>query len=268
MARQKGPLKYIGTIGDIRHFKIKGQNGYFAGMIGGPTAEQIATDPVFARTRENMNEFAGSANAAKAVRVAFSEIVKRLSDSQLTGRLTGIMKTINKEDGSEARGQRAILVSQVPQYLKGVEFNKNVSFSGVFNAPYSITQTPDRTSSNLLVPVFNPRTYIKAPAGATHFRLINAVGVIADYLYNPTSKIYEPSQPDLNQLVNIAYSDYIELANALPADLNVTATLPGAPALTGDVTVLNVVGIEFYQQVSSQFYLFNGGNSAKIDRTF
>jgi len=27
MARQTGPLKYQGTIGDIRHFKIKGLKG-------------------------------------------------------------------------------------------------------------------------------------------------------------------------------------------------------------------------------------------------
>ena len=32
MARQKGPLKYVGTLGDIRHFKIKGNEGYFAGL--------------------------------------------------------------------------------------------------------------------------------------------------------------------------------------------------------------------------------------------
>jgi len=267
MAKQKGPLKYVGTIGDIRHFKIKGQSGYFAGMVGGPTAEQIATDPVFARTRENMNEFAGAANAAKAVRVIFSEIVKRLADSQLTGRLTGIMKTINKEDGSEARGQRAILISSVPQYLKGIEFNKNVSFSGVFNASYTITPSADRTSSVLLIPIFNPKNYIKAPAGATHFRIINAIGSIANYVYNSTSKVYEPSVAEFNQLSNIAYSDYLELTKAPAADVSVTATLPGAPVLPADVTVMNVIGIEFYQQVGSQYYLFNGGNSAKIDRT-
>jgi hypothetical protein len=51
MARQKGVMKYVGTIGDVRHFKIKGNQGYFAGMIGGPTGEQIATAPEFARTR-------------------------------------------------------------------------------------------------------------------------------------------------------------------------------------------------------------------------
>jgi hypothetical protein len=45
MARQTGALKYTGTIGDIRHFKIKGLKGSFAGLIGGPTSEQIASAP-------------------------------------------------------------------------------------------------------------------------------------------------------------------------------------------------------------------------------
>ena len=41
MARQKGVIKYVGTLGDIRHFKIKGQEGYFAGMVGGPTGDAV-----------------------------------------------------------------------------------------------------------------------------------------------------------------------------------------------------------------------------------
>jgi hypothetical protein len=119
MARQTGPLKYSGTIGDIRHFKIKGLKGSFAGLIGGPSAEQIATAPEFARTRENMNEFGGCALAGKAVRVGLASVLSNMSDPQVTGRLTAIMKKINLEDGSEARGQRAILVSAVPNYLVG-----------------------------------------------------------------------------------------------------------------------------------------------------
>lgn len=57
MARQKGHIKYTGTLGDVRHFKIKGQEGYFAGLIGSPTAEQVKTAKEFERTRENINEF-------------------------------------------------------------------------------------------------------------------------------------------------------------------------------------------------------------------
>jgi hypothetical protein len=65
MARQKGVIKYVGTLGDIRHFKIKGQEGYFAGMVGGPTGDQVLSAPEFERTRENMNEFGASAKAGE-----------------------------------------------------------------------------------------------------------------------------------------------------------------------------------------------------------
>lgn len=108
MAKQKGVIKYFGTIGDIRHFKIKGQEGYFAGMVGGPTGEQVYTAPEFERTRENMNEFGGSAKAGKSVRNGFAQLLAKMADSQLTGRLTVIMKKINLEDQTEARGYRAI----------------------------------------------------------------------------------------------------------------------------------------------------------------
>ena len=35
MARQSGHIKYVGTLGDVRHFKIKGNKGFYAGLKGG-----------------------------------------------------------------------------------------------------------------------------------------------------------------------------------------------------------------------------------------
>lgn len=32
MAQQKGHVKYVGTLGEVRHFKIKGNTGYYAGL--------------------------------------------------------------------------------------------------------------------------------------------------------------------------------------------------------------------------------------------
>jgi hypothetical protein len=103
MARQKGVIKYVGTLGDIRHFKIKGQEGYFAGMVGGPTGDQVNTAPEFERTRENMNEFGACAKAGKSVRTGLSQVMKQMADSQVTGRLTSIMKKINlgRPNGSQ-----------------------------------------------------------------------------------------------------------------------------------------------------------------------
>jgi hypothetical protein len=76
MARQRGHIKYQGTIGEIRHFKIKGMDGYYAGLKGGPTAKQIKNAPEFARTRENMSEFGGAAKIAKVMRTGLGKGAK------------------------------------------------------------------------------------------------------------------------------------------------------------------------------------------------
>jgi hypothetical protein len=267
MARQKGHVKYVGTLGEVRHFKIKGNEGYFAGLKGGPTAEQVKTAPGFIRTRENMSEFAACANAGKSVRIGLSAVMKQMTDSQFTGRLTAIMKKINIEDGSEARGQRAVLVSQQPQYLKGLDFNRNISFNGILSAPFTLTPNVDRNESVLSIPAFNPLNYLNIPSGATHFRIINALSVISDFVFNPTTGSYEPAEPLLNETSNISYSAYTPV-NAVTALIDVVATLPGAPTLTTNVAVLGSVGIEFYQQVGVNYYIFNAGNAMKIQEVF
>lgn len=267
MARQKGHIKYVGTLGEVRHFKIKGNDGYFAGLKGGPTAEQVKTAPGFIRTRENMSEFAACANAGKSVRIGLSALMKQMTDSQFTGRLTAIMKKINIEDGSEARGQRAVLVSQQPQYLKGLDFNRNISFNGVFSAPFTLTSNVDKNESTLNVPPFNPLNFLNIPSGASHFRIVNAISVISDFVFNSATGAYEPAEPTLNELSNIAYSSYIPV-DAVTSLVDVVATLPNNPTITTNVAVLGSIGIEFYQQVGVNYYLFNAGNAMKIQEIF
>ena len=99
-------------------------------MNGGPSGDQIKTAPEFARTRKNMNEFGSCATAGKSIRTGISQVIKQMSDPQMTGRLTGIIKKINLEDQTEARGYRAILISQEKQYLIGFAFDRNVSLEG------------------------------------------------------------------------------------------------------------------------------------------
>lgn len=268
MAIQSGPLKYKGTIGEIRHFKIKGLTKNYAGLIGGPSTEQIKTAPEFKRTRENMNEFGGCAAAGKSVRAGLSQLIKQMSDPQLTGRLTAIMKKINLEDQTEARGYRAILISTQTPYLVGLNFNRNISFDSLFYAPFSLTNAATRDSASISVPVFNPLNFINAPAGATHFRIINAISVVSDFAFNANSKSYEPINAELNELSNVAYSDYLDLGVLIPSPIEITSTLPGTPTVTPDVSVLNSIGIEFYQQVGSSFYLFNSGSALKIQNIF
>lgn len=268
MARQTGPLRYKGTLGEIRHFKIKGLKGDFAGLKGGPSAEQVKNASEFKRTRENMNEFGGCATAAKSLRVGLSQLMNQMSDSQLTGRVTSIMKKINLEDQSEARGYRAILITTQRQYLLGLNFNKNVSFDTIFYAPFGITNTAERDSSTLTVEAFNPMNLVNAPVGATHFRIVNAISTISDFAFNSTSGAYEPVDPANNELSKVAYSDYLDLNTAIAAPTVIDATFDGSPTISDDISVVNSIGIEFYQKVGSEYYLLNSGNALKIQNIF
>ena len=268
MARQLGHVKYKGTIGDIRHFKIKGMSGHFAGLNGGATAEQIKNGASFVRTRENMNEFAGCATVGKSIRAGQAQLMKQMSDPQFTGRLTGIIKKINLEDQSEARGVRAILITAVPQHLIGLNFNRNNTVEGSFSGKFETVANEARNSVTLTVEAFKPLEQLKVPAGATHFRFVNSISVISDYAYNAVTKVYEPIEPALNELSKVTYSDYIEIASGENPEVSVVSALTGTPTMTENASLLSCVGIEFYQKAGSEYYVFSVGNSMKIKNVF
>ena len=69
------------------------------------------------------------------------------------------------------------------------------------------------------------------------------------------------------EISNIGYSDYTPV-DVVTASIDVVAALPGAPTLTTNVAVLGSIGIEFYQQVGVNYYLFNAGNAMKVQEVF
>ena len=68
----------------------------------------------------------------------------------------------------------------------------------------------------------------------------------------------------------------MKLKPGMPADIKIdiaaptviASVLPGAPEMNDDVTVLNSVGIEFYQKAGNDYYLLNAGHALKIQSTF
>lgn len=136
-----------------------------------------------------------------------------------------------------------------------------------FKAPYTLAATVDRNESTLTVPAFNPLNFMSVPSGATHFKILNALSVISDFVFNATTGAYEPADSDLNEVSNIAYSVYTPIDVVTPL-LTITATLPGAPTMNTNVTAIGSIGIEFYQQVGTNYYLFNAGNALKIEDIF
>src|SRR5690606_41761396 len=80
MAKQRGIVKLEGTIGDITFLKTK--DGYLAKEKTHISADRIATDPAFKRTRENGAEFGRAGKAGKLVRSAFRASSQTAPDSK------------------------------------------------------------------------------------------------------------------------------------------------------------------------------------------
>src|SRR6187549_3853749 len=102
MSKQSSLIKFTGKMGGISFYKRK-DGSHMARQAGGVTKERIMTDPKFARTRENLSEFAGL-NRAVSSFTQMLNVVKNYKDGTLRGRLSRILRSIIKQSEG-LRGQ-------------------------------------------------------------------------------------------------------------------------------------------------------------------
>lgn len=264
MSKQKGIIKLEGNLGGISFYVADGK--HLARVAGGPSKERINKDPAFKRTRENNKEFGGSARIGKSLRLSMGGLMQTMAGSRLVSKLTALFKSINLK-GSGVRGKRPIKPSLHKSMLKNLEFNRKVSFSSVFSVPFSMTHTTERNEGEIVISAFSPDSTIKAPSGATHFKLVSAIGVISDYVHDDGTNSYEPLVPDQDTLGAYQYSNVLPLDQNAGA-LTLTASLDGTVDVDNDCTVIQTLGIEFYQEVDGQYYLFAQDNSMKVVNAF
>lgn len=264
MSKQKGIIKLEGNLGGISFYQSAGQS--LARVATGPSKERIAKDAAFKRTRENNKEFGGSAKAGKALRLAMGGLIQTMGGARVTAQLTALFKAINLKS-TGVRGKRPIKLSTNKSMLKNFEFNKAISFNSVFSGTFTAVVNTARNEATISIDDFIPDNVINAPAGATHFRLVGGIGIVSDYAFDSTVNSYQPLQPTQDTTGKSLYSAYF------PLDLSVTAfTL--VPAVTSIGTVnaacsaVVTIGIEFYQQVDTTYYLFAQDNAMKVVNVF
>lgn len=238
MAQQKGIIKLDGTIGGITFYKSK--DGYLAREKGGVSAERIANDPNFQRTRENGAEFGRAGKAGKVLRTSLRALLQNASDSRVVSRLTTEMVKVIQADAINPRGLRNVIDGEA-EMLQGFEFNINGKLGNTLYAPF--TSNIDRPTGELSVdiPAFVPANMIAAPAGTTHYRIISA-GVEIDF-ENETYVVADNSSA------------------VLPWDATATTALNLTNTVTAASTkpLFLVLGVEFYQEVNAQMYPLKNG---------
>lgn len=238
MARQAGIIKLKGTIGDISFYKTS--DGFLARTKGGVEGDRIANDPAFQRTRENGAEFGRAGRGGKLIRNAIRVLLRNAKDKRVTSRLTTQLLAIVKTDTVNVRGERTIVDGNM-ELLNGFEFNQNGKLGSTLFAPYAAGI--DRVSGevSLDVEAFSPLLRINAPGGTTHFS-ISMGGAELDF--ENETHIFEMGQTGI-----------LPYDNAQAAAVNLTAALTANSTLP----ILQVVGVEFFQEVNGEMYPLKNG---------
>lgn len=238
MARQTGIIKLKGTLGDISFYKSS--DGHLARTKGGVDANRIANDPAFQRTRENGSEFGRAGKGGKVIRNAIRVLLQNAKDKRVVSRLTKALVAVTKTDNVNERGLRTIEDGDMST-LQGFEFNLNGKLGATLFAPY--TTALDRATGDVelnLAP-FAPAVRISAPGGTTHFKVVTGAAEL-DFAN-------EVSNFESAETAILPY----DAANT--AAINLAVALPAGSALP----ILQVVGIEFYQEVNGQMYSLKNG---------
>jgi len=238
MAKQKGILPIEGTLGNITFFKSK--DGYMAKQKSGVSADKIASDPAFQRTRENNAEFARAGKAGKLLRNTFRSLLQKASDSRMISRLTKLMMAVIHEDDVNPRGQRNVIDGEALM-LQGFEFNITGKLGTTLFATYTVTYDRVAGTVGVNIPSFTPLGTIAAPAGTTHFKITFAASDI-DFeagTFNAES----------------AETAYIAWNNETAAAIDLTANVTAASTHPAFV----LLAIEFVQDVNNVKYTLNNG---------
>ncbi|MEO6668533.1 MAG: hypothetical protein ABIN36_03585 [Ferruginibacter sp.] len=241
MAKQKSIVKLSGTIDDITFSQTK--DGFVARKsIKKVSKETLATDPKYARLRENISEFNRGVSAGKQMRIAVQDALLNCADKRLGTRMTQAMMAVLLSDSSGKRGERTVANGNVA-LLKGFNFSaaSQLSTSMKLVFPSAIDRAAGKLTAD--IPSFVPEDVLVPSKGATHFK-IHSVGLEINFDNNlHNSKLFESA--------GIALGTDPTPAISILHDLGANSTNP----------LFLLVGIKFYQEVNGVFYPLKSNSS-------
>ena len=261
MARAKNLFQLEGKLSGLCIYKLNGK--YVVRTIGKVPKEQYLRSKSFQRMRENMCEFGGSSQIGKALRELFLPYARSMADPYISGRLNAVLKKIiSRGDGQ--RGQRTFDVVQYGKVLAGFEFNKHCSFESYFQGALSLTAAAPRNAVELNV-ASQP---MQSPSGATHYRLVLAIGTLSNYTYDAELARYVALNKAENALRATAVSSELSLGAEGAGPIQLTAELDGLSALDADVGLVVCMGVEFLQEQNGVLYPLAEGNAMGVVGVF
>lgn len=262
MPKYSGIVDLKGTFGNLTFYTRKGVR--CVRRPGGFSKERLKSDPALHRVVEHNSEFGAQSMASKSLRTALAPL-KKFWDGTFHNRLMKIGARVTALMEGE-HGQRPVAFSRVKPILNNLQLNPRQTLESSLLTNIKSIRSATRNSARLQLD-FDISTAITAPKGATHFRLVHALGVASDIEYEPALVGFIPAAYQVDGLSALSQSGYIFLKQEQPANIIFETTLP-AESIPDNATVVEVVGIEFFQALANVFEPFEQGRTAMVVGVF
>lgn len=218
----------------------KTKNGHQVREKGGVSAQRIATDPRYQRTRENNADFATATAAAKHLRDALRPLILFTYDPAMPNRLGGRMLRVVRADAENVRGEGQVQPANL-SILHQFSFNAAASLANTLFAKVATTVDAATGNVQVTVPEIAPRARIAKPVGATLFQFV-AGAVAMDFSAEGESTLV------MEQSAQLAVSEAV-----------VPETVLSLPLAADGLPTAVVFGVAFYIEDRGQVYPLNNG---------
>jgi len=252
MGTQSGIHTYTGGIGNTRGFKRKGtkKGTNFESQKGGIKKDAFKSLPESSLIKQNCSEFGGAGLQTKVMNAEWN-----LRYKELAGKLNSALQKFNMKViklGVGVRGQRPYNFTLHFAAFIGFLIGRKSFRSGIISAFTSVIAV-GRNSVLVTFPTI-PAADVKAPRGATHFRISVGIFSKSDAAYDVTAKTYLPTSSNADMaLANTVYSAWFPVGVDVVAPTALTAADVLVTMQVEDTAIV-IVGCEFSQEVNAVQY--------------
>lgn len=236
MAKQKGIIPLVGTIGGINFYYLNGKPvARRAG--GGFNGKSIKTKASMQRVRENSSEFGHCSKVNKVFRKALLSFYKGYRFTHFHSRLMTLFTQLKDLDTVNERGKRVVFegakTSQGLTLIQQFDYTPDCHVSTVIPFNFHINVS----TFELNISNFDIRK-VEFITGATHIEL--SYGVL-DFNFDSLNYKLHMATPLLLDK-SFTGTDLHLLLETLPSGIGI---------------LLTVLGIRFYQEVDEKLYVLN-----------
>ncbi len=186
MAKLRSLIKLEGTLDGLTFYKTK--DGYLVRTKGGVSKQRMATDPAYARTRENGAEFGHCAKMGKVLRKAMLTLLTDAKDGRTSSRIMQTLSKVKNTDETSVRGQRNVSIGlatlEGKALLKGFDFNTNAPLSTVLLADYTLNTTTVGMITEITLSLWM-RTSINIYGASPPYKHVNELSHTVDMTMEP-----------------------------------------------------------------------------------